>query len=196
MKSIGICGGICSGKSTLTLYIASKIDGSEIVDCDKLGHKVYELNIDGILEEMELEFGSEIISIENGTKKVNRQVLGPIVFGNKEKLDTLSQLVWPKIRKLIIEKKKSSSHTLLFEASVLVEAGWADLFDQVWCFSVPRDEAIERLMVRNNLTREDATKRVTSQITNEQRQLGANHVIYTSGSIDDAKQQLDKIIQL
>ena len=79
---------------------------------------------------------------------------------------------------------------LVFEAAVLIEAGWTDLVDEVWVVSTPVDTARERLMARNGITREQADARIGSQLTNEERAAHARLVIDNDGSIDDLERRV------
>ena len=66
----------------------------------------------------------------------------------------------------------------------MIEASWQDLMDVLWVIEIDRDLAIERLQVRNHLSKEDSQKRVNSQISNEERKQYATAVITNSGDID------------
>jgi len=68
----------------------------------------------------------------------------------------------------------------VLEAAVLFEAGWEDLVDEVWVVSVDTEVAIERLMRRNQFTREQALERVRSQLDPEEREKRADRVIPNS----------------
>ena len=161
---IGLTGGICSGKSTISAYLKDK--DVQTIDCDKIGHQVYQpggpayqLLID--------EFGSVIVG-EDGS--INRRELGKIVFSDESKMKRLNEIVWPCIAdsvKEIIES--SSSELIVVEAAVMLEAGWQSFVDEVWVMTVSPDEAIKRLSERNKLSAEDAERRLKSQMTNSER---------------------------
>jgi dephospho-CoA kinase len=194
---IGVCGGIACGKSTLSKCMAELLDDCYIVNVDLVAHQVYERNIDNVIGDLETEFGSGIISIENDKKSINRKALGGIVFGNKEKLDKLSAMVWPRVKKLVLEEIEHTKHYkyIIFEASILIEAGWMDLFDTIWCFSCKPEIACDRLMKRNNLTQEEALKRIHSHISNQDREKHANVVIHTDADIETVKNDVKQKIQ-
>lgn len=69
----------------------------------------------------------------------------------------------------------------------MIEAGWTDLVDSVWIPMVDPSVAMERLMTRNGLTREDAERRLASQITNEERTQFANVILDTSKALVDVE---------
>jgi phosphopantetheine adenylyltransferase/dephospho-CoA kinase len=76
------------------------------------------------------------------------------------------------------------------EAAVLIEAGWKSLVDTVWVTVVPIPVAKERLMTRNNLSEEEAEKRIMSQLTNEERLKHANVVIDTNGPFEETERKV------
>ena len=60
---------------------------------------------------------------------------------------------------------------------MLVEAGWMDVFDEVWVVTVPEAVACRRLMARNNLDEAAALQRIRAQLTNEERVRAATRVL-------------------
>eukprot|EP01031_Cornospumella_fuschlensis_P039616 gene39616-48229_t len=126
MRVIGITGGICSGKSTATSLFAAK--GLRVIDADKLGHKAYEKDTPCYHALIEA-FGSDIVHPE--TQEIDRRILGSKVFGNPENMKKLTDIVWPEIRRLIVESleglTKSGQAIVVLEAAVMIEAKWQDL---------------------------------------------------------------------
>ena len=126
---IGLTGGSASGKSSIAMTLESM--GASIIDCDKLGHKAYEV---GTLCHRKLlqEFGSEI-QAEDGS--INRRTLGALVFDDETKLRRLNQLVWPEIAQLVTQELRSSSlkgrQVVVLDAAVLLEASWQHMCHEV-----------------------------------------------------------------
>jgi len=89
-----------------------------------------------------------------------------------------------KILELIKSARKSDAHTIV-EAAILIETGLYRKCDVVWTVEVPIEVAVTRLETRNNLSREDALKRIQSQISNKQRAAKSNFVIQNNGSLMD-----------
>ena len=168
MAIIGLTGGIASGKSTASRYL--KDLGASVVDADLLGHKVYEPNTPGF-EKIVNTFGHDLVS-DDGT--IDRRILGGKVFGSPEQMDLLTSIAWPEIRRMAEEEfleinEKDPNQSIIFEAAVLIEAGWQDMVDEVWVVTTKIDTAIDRLEVRNGLSRSDALKRIESQMSNKER---------------------------
>ena len=86
----------------------------------------------------------------------------------------LNAIVWPAIRaKIEAEIARCDADpavdVVVFEAAVLLEAGWEDLAQALWVLCVEPGTAVERIMQRNGLSEADARMRVESQMTNEER---------------------------
>lgn len=120
------------------------------------------------------------------------QVLGPIVFGDKAKMAQLNAIVWPAIRaKIEAEIARCDADpavdVVVFEAAILLEAGWEDLAQAMWVLCVEPGTAVERIMQRNGLSEADARMRVESQMTNEERLERAGpgaSVLWNSGTLE------------
>lgn len=119
------------------------------IDADKLGHQAYLPGTAcfGMLIEA---FGDTIVDTEG---KINRRVLGSIVFSDKAKMDKLESIVWPEIRRQIQERIEelcvSGEEIVLLEAAVMIEAKWDDLVSTLWCTRVDRNTAIQRCSERH-----------------------------------------------
>ena len=165
---IGLTGGIASGKSTIADYLRDL--GAIVVEGDQLGHRVYEPGSSGF-EKVVNEFGHDIVA-EDGT--IDRRVLGGKVFGAPEQMERLNGVMWPAIRELaeqefIAISEQDSEAVVIFEAAVMIEAGWQDLVDEVWIITTNKEIAIDRLEKRNGYSREQALARIDSQMSNSER---------------------------
>lgn len=183
MRSIGLTGGIASGKSTVSKILAER--GAVLIDADLLGHQTYEPGT-ATFAQVVAEFGDEIVA-EDGT--IDRQVLGGLVFGHPDGMGRLTGIVWPGIRALataeLARLKEAGTAVAVLEAAVMIEAGWQDMVDEVWVVTAPPEAARERLMERNGLSAEDADNRINSQISNDERIEHADLVISTDCSLEE-----------
>lgn len=174
---IGLTGGIASGKSAITKRLEKL--GAKSINCDLLGHLAYEPGKKAYHQIIEA-FGQGVVA-EDGT--INRKALGPIVFADKSKLTQLNSIVWPEIGNLVQEKIESLAATgvrvVVVEAAVLLDAGWDAVVDEVWVTMVPEDEAIMRILSRDNISEERAINRIRAQMTNEER-VSKAHVVLSS----------------
>uniref|UniRef100_A0A1A8F8H2 Bifunctional coenzyme A synthase n=1 Tax=Nothobranchius korthausae TaxID=1143690 RepID=A0A1A8F8H2_9TELE len=158
---IGLTGGSGSGKSSIAKQLEAL--GAVWIDCDKLGHEVYQLGGDAYHRVLR-EFGSEIL---NKDKTINRRALGKKVFGNQEQLKCLTDIVWPEIAKLVMKRisqaRDEGKQVCVVDAAVLLEAGWTDLVHEVWVTIIPEEEAVLRITERDGVSTEDALHRLQSQ---------------------------------
>ena len=168
MRIICLTGGLASGKSTATQFLAEQ--GAYIIDADKAGHRVYEPGTRAYREVI-ATFGDDLIDDDH---QIDRKILGSKVFGNQDALEKLTDIVWPEIRRLVeadIAEIRSTDPEgiVVLEAAVLFEAGWQDIGDETWVIVVDREVAIERSMARDGLSREAVENRLQAQLSNEER---------------------------
>ena len=184
LKVIGLTGGIASGKSAITQWLAEQ--GAYVIDADKLGHRVYESGSQAF-DEVVTAFGSDIVGDDG---EVDRRVLGSKVFGNDVALKKLTDIAWPAIKRMAMREITSVQNqgnydVLVLEAAVLVEAEWMDIVDEVWVVTVDRQVAIQRAMDRDGFSQVDVEKRIDAQTSDFERTKHATKVFDNSGSWDD-----------
>ncbi|KAI4501903.1 hypothetical protein M0802_003238 [Mischocyttarus mexicanus] len=185
---IGLVGGIASGKSSVAEGLIKL--GAGFVNCDKIAHEIYLPRTKGF-ELLISQFGRRIVD-DDGF--INRKVLGNIVFNDKKELDKLNKLIWP----LILEKAKDKIQCLysegynviVMEAAVLIQANWQNECHEIWTCIIPPEEAIKRILKRNNLSEEEAKKRITMQPSNVDLVKEANVVFCTMWDRDFTKEQV------
>lgn len=155
---IAITGGIGCGKSIVSLIL--KEMGYEVYDCDCKAKYLMD-NSPTIKDCLKSTFGNDIII--DGT--INRVKLANIVFNNKEKLVKLNNIVHSSVKEDLISWKLENSHKkLLFvETAILYQSGLDSIVDEVWEVNAPLEIRIERVMKRNNISRQDVLSRIESQ---------------------------------
>ena len=155
---IAITGGIGCGKSIVSLIL--KEMGYEVYDCDWKAKYLMD-NSPTIKDCLKSTFGNDIII--DGT--INRVKLANIVFNNKEKLVKLNNIVHSSVKEDLISWKLENSHNkLLFvETAILYQSGLDKVVDEVWEVNAPIEIRIERVMKRNNISRQDVLSRIESQ---------------------------------
>ncbi|XP_014014194.1 bifunctional coenzyme A synthase isoform X1 [Salmo salar] len=187
---IGLTGGSGSGKSSIARQLEAL--GAVRINSDQLGHETYrpgEVAYNRVLE----EFGSDLI---NEDKTINRRALGRKVFGNKERLKALTDIVWPEIALLVKERiqqaREEGKQVCVVDAAVLLEAGWTDIVHEVWVTVIPEEEAVSRIMARDGVSQEDAVRRLQSQWPNTQQVEQANVVLCTLWEPEITQKQVRK----
>jgi len=181
VHTIGLTGGIASGKSTVAEFFREQ--GVPVIDADILGHRTYDPGT-GTFAAVVAAFGDDIVAAD-GT--IDRRALGGKVFGKPEELTRLTDIVWPGIRALASEElsnlEVAGTGLVLLEAAVLLEAGWEDMVDEIWVTTVQADIAVARLAERNGLDEAAARARIDSQLSNEERVAVAHVVIENNGTL-------------
>ena len=191
MITIGLTGGIGSGKSTAAAMLEER--GAIRLDADKVGHEAY-LPGTRCWHELVDAFGRSIVA-DDGT--IDRKRLGAKVFADPEALAALNALVWPRIAELIDGRirglRAAGSRTpVVLEAAVLIEARWQWLVDQIWVVTVARERAIERVMATRGLERSEVERRIASQLSDAERTREASCVIANDGAPNDLRSALER----
>lgn len=187
--NIGITGSIACGKSTVSDYLIAK--GYTIIDADKLGHVV--LTSNDVKRKLAEKFGENIL--ENN--EVSREKLGKLVFGNDDNLKILNSIIHPKIKELILKlQEEHKDEDLVFlDIALLYEANFVDLVEKVAVVYVYEDVQLERLMTRNSFSKEEALKRIESQMSPQEKASLGDFVINNSYRKEDTFQQIDEILE-
>ena len=184
---IGLTGNIGAGKSTV-MRILTEL-GATGIDADKLAHDVVAPG-EPAYDQVLAEFGHEIAP--NGGP-IDRARLGQIVFSDPTALARLEAIVHPavslRISRLVAD---AQAPVVVIEAIKLLEAGLSlRLCDHVWVVTAPRAEQIQRLMATRGLSEQEAILRIDAQPSQEEKVARADVVIDNSGSLEDARRQVE-----
>ena len=187
--NIGITGSIACGKSTVSDYLKEK--GYTIIDADKLGHVA--LTSEDVKRRLSETFGANIL-VNN---EISREVLAKLVFGNDNNLKKLNNIIHPKIKELILklQEQHKDEDMVFLDIALLYEANFVDLVEKVAVVYVDEDVQLERLMTRNSLPKEEALKRIESQMSPREKASLGHFVINNSYSKEDTFQQIDEILE-
>lgn len=192
MLSVGLTGGIGSGKSTIAAMFRDK--GAYIIDFDLLAHEVQNPGQPawkGIID----RFGRDILD-ESG--RINRARLADIVFEDEEKLAMLNGIVHPAVfdawaaRLREIESAKPDA-IVLSDVPLLIEAGVKHLFDLIILVYIPPEEQLQRIMMRNGYSADEAKKRLSSQMPIDEKLDQVDIVINNQSSPESAKKRVDEV---
>lgn len=187
---IGLTGGIASGKSTVSAYLASK--GIPVFDADRSAWHVEEAG-SPCLEKLADRFGKGIL-LPDGS--LNRKALAHLVFSNPEARKDLNRIVHAAVEQereefLAVHRKDP---LVVLDVPLLLECHWDAFVDQVWLVFVSEEEQIKRAMERSQLTREEVTARIESQMPLTEKRQKSDVVIDNSGSLKDLYVQVDRAL--
>lgn len=190
MISIAIVGNIASGKSTVENVLRKK--GYKVFDSDIIAHEV----LDGLSEKI-LEAFKGYDILENG--RISRQKLGALVFDDKNLKEKLENIIHPEIKvriKKIFEENKLEKY-IFVSIPLLFEVGWRNLFDKILFIYTEDKIRLNRLMQRNNFTKDEALARIKSQLPQEEKVKVSDFIINNNHSIDVLQKYIERfIIQL
>lgn len=191
MKTIGLTGGIGSGKSTVSQLLAEL--GAFVIDADKVGHEIY-LPGKEAWKQITAAFGQDILADD---QTIERKKLGAIVFGSDEARKQLNAIVHPLMFKDIqqrIQAKRAEGFTkpIVVEAAILIEANWTPLTDEVWLVEAHKEAVIDRVAEQRGMPAQDTEARIASQLSNEERRKHADLVIQNDGSLEDLKHRVSQ----
>ncbi len=192
MVLAGLTGGIASGKSVVSSLF--KEMGAYIIDADRIAHEVVSPQGRPWHEIVEV-FGKEIL-LPN--QSIDRKLLAKIVFDDPDRREELNAIVHPRVfaeeerqRKAIAEQDPKA--VIIFDVPLLIETGSYELMDKVILVYVPRALQLKRLMERDHLTREEATKRVDAQIPLKEKRRYADYIIDGGQSVEEIKKKVREI---
>lgn len=186
-RIIGLTGGIGTGKSTVSHYLATSYQ-LPILDADLYAREAVQKS-SPILNAIAQRYSSDIL-LPDGT--LNRQKLGQIVFNNSNERQWLEQEIHPWVRDRFIEKiNKLTQQTAVLVVPLLFEAQMTDLVAEIWVVYCSKQQQLERLMQRDNLTLEQAQARINSQMPIEEKCDRADVVLDNSSTLSALLQQVD-----
>ncbi|MEK3991437.1 MULTISPECIES: dephospho-CoA kinase [Robertmurraya] len=189
---VGLTGGIASGKSTVANMF--KEMGIEVIDADIEARKAVEIG-EVAYEQIVTYFGEDVL---NDDHTINRSRLGEIIFNDSAKRQKLNEIVHPDVRRRMNEKKEAAisrgDQVVVLDIPLLFESGLKHMVDVVLLVYVEKDVQLQRLMERNQLTKQEALARIQSQMPIEDKRKLADKVINNNGSIDNTKKQLIELL--
>ena len=186
MLTVGLTGGIGSGKSTVSAMLASR--GAVIIDYDQLARDVVEPGSPALAAIAE-RFGQGVIAAD-GT--LDRPALGAVVFADATALKDLEGITHPAIRDLAVERQLAAGEDaiVIHDNPLLVEMGAAAHCEVVIVVDVPVEVQVERLVSIRGMTEDEALARISSQASRETRTGAADLVIDNTGPLDE----LDSVV--
>ena len=189
-KIIGITGGIASGKSTVTEFLRQK--GFQVVDADAVVHQLQKPS--GRLYQVLVEHFGEKILLENG--ELNRPLLASLIFSNPEEQEWSKRTQGEIIREELAALRNQFAQTealFFMDIPLLFEQNYASWFDETWLVYVNRDVQLERLMKRDQISKEAAESRLNSQWPLERKISLASHSLDNNGN---QEQLIVQVVQL
>jgi len=193
MKVIGLTGGIGSGKSMVSQFMAEL--GAVIIDADKVGHEAFKPGTEA-WRDVVAAFGRGVVKPDG---EIDRSKLGSMVFGDAESLVRLNQIMQPRIYDMVVARleqyRQQGIAVVVVDAPLLIEVGWVPLVDEVWVIVASEDTVLSRVRERSGLSEPESLARIRSQMSNEERIKYADAVINNEGSLDELRDRVKELWQ-
>jgi dephospho-CoA kinase len=183
--AIALTGGIATGKSTVANIF--KDFGFVVIDADKIAHFILDKNYLRIGE----LFGFEYIQ----DSKVNRKILGELIFSNPKAKKSLERLLHPLIyqeieRLSFIEDEKKKPY--IVDIPLFFETSRYPIKDVIVVYT-PRKKQLNRLINRDNCSINQAQKKIESQIDIEIKKLKAKYLIDNSRDLKSLQEECVRV---
>jgi dephospho-CoA kinase len=191
MRTIGLTGGIASGKSTVAKMLADM--GAHIVDADQIAREVVQPGHPAF-DEIVATFGKEVLG-EDGN--IARKKLAAVVFDDHDKRRALNAITHPRIaaatQEKLVELGQSGAPVAIYEAALLVENKIHLGLDGLIVVSVDEPTQVKRVMERDELDEAAAHKRIHAQAPLAEKLEVADFVIDTSKDLANTKKQVEDV---
>ena len=190
MLVVGLTGNIGCGKSSLSELLMSK--NIDVIDADIISREImYDKEL---LEIIFYEFGTEI---KNNDGTLNRKKLGNIVFNDDDMLIKLNSITHPAIKRKINDRiiviSNQGKNIVVIDAALLIEGKFLDLVDKLVVITCNEEVQLNRVVNRDNMTKEEALKRINSQMKQDEKIKYADYIIDNSKDMNNLKDEFDKL---
>lgn len=180
---VGLTGQTGAGKSLVSKIVRSQ--GVEVIDCDLVSRDVV-AGEKQCLADLALEFSITILNVD-GT--LNRKRLAGMVFGDPERLARLNELIFPyilaEVDRRVRSLEKQGVELVLLDAPTLFESGADSTCDMVVSVIAPEALRLNRIVVRDHLSDDEARRRIASQFGDQFYASRSQVVITNDGAPED-----------
>ncbi len=181
MRTLGVTGAVCGGKSTLARMLADR--GARLVDADAIAHEV--LDRPEVRERLVAAFGASILG---PTDRINARALGQRAFADAASLKRLTDVVYPPIREALADRldrlHAQDDAPVVLDAPTLYEAGCEHLVDRVATVEAPPEVCEARARARGWIAGEVA-RREELKLPAQERRRRADYVVENTGTLDE-----------
>lgn len=191
MFRVGLTGGIACGKSLVAGFFGAR--GIPVVNDDHAAHDAVAKGSEGLAAVVR-EFGADVLLADGN---LDRPKLGRIVFADDARRRHLMLTTFPFIGRLLQERfaaaERSGAPLVVYESALLIENGGHESWRPIVVVRVDEVLQIERLCARNQLSRDDASARIGSQMPLARKAELADYVIDNGGTPEAARRQFDDV---
>ncbi|MET3682616.1 dephospho-CoA kinase [Alkalibacillus flavidus] len=190
---VGLTGSIATGKSTVSNMLTNW--GIPVIDADRISRQVVEVG-EPAYQQIVDTFGEEVL---HDDKTLNREVLGSIVFKRDDERQKLNQIIHPHIRQTMLDQRdqlKEEGHPIIvMDIPLLFESELFDYVDKVLVVYVDPDVQLARLTERDQVSEDQALKRINAQIPITEKKKRADAIIDNGGTVESSREQLLSVLE-
>ena len=188
---IGLTGGIGTGKSTVSKYLAARYQ-LPILDADIYAREAVAKD-SPILEDIKSRYGARIL-LSDGS--LDRASLGKIIFSDLTEKLWLEQKIHPFVRdRFKSQLEQIESDIVILVIPLLFEAKFTDLVTEIWVVYCSLNQQLERIMARNSLTKTQALARIENQLPLEDKIAAADFTLDNSTTKEALLAQVDRLLK-
>ena len=192
MRIIGLTGGIATGKTTVSNYLANK-HSLPVLDADVYAREAVATD-SPILQDIFAHFGDNL-KLADGS--LNRSALGDIIFNDPLAKRWLENKIHPYVRdRFSQELAQIEQDIVVLAVPLLFEANLTHIATEIWVVACNDDLQLDRLQNRNNLTKAQAQSRISSQMPVKEKIAQADYVLYNNSTLEDLYRQCDQTLNI
>lgn len=184
--SVGLTGGIGSGKSVVARLFAAR--GATIVDTDQIAHGM--TGPDGpAMAAIRAEFGAQYADAQGA---MDRAKMRALVFSDPTAKARLEAILHPRIRDAALAAAAAATGAyVMYDVPLLVESGtWKQRVSRVLVVDCPETVQLERVMARNGMPESQVRAIMANQATRAQRAAAADDIINNGGDLSALEEQV------
>ena len=191
MYKLGITGGIGSGKTTVSNYIEQTYDSVYLFNADKESKSHLKKSLS--LQHRIINVFGSAVTVNN---KLEISKLAEVAFSDKINQNILNGIMWAEVFILINSKieecQKSKIKLFIVDAAMIFEAKLENLFDSTLLITSKKEVRLKRAEKRRNISLEQIKKRMSLQLSENEKQKIATHIIKNNNDIDSLYASVDK----
>ncbi len=188
MFTIGLTGGVAAGKSTATNFFTDK--GITVVDADIISRHLQLRGEEGY-EKIVKKFSDDILDA-NG--EIDRKKIRKIAFSDPKNKKWLEDLMHPMVRDEVIKQfEKVESAWAIYSAPL-----WSNknVFNRTLVIDTPKEVQLQRIIERDNCSKEVAEQVIAQQISSNERNCYATDLIINDSSLEELRNKLEFYFEL
>lgn len=190
MTTLGVTGGIGSGKTTVCGFLEEK--GARVFYADLEARRLMEEH-EGVREDVIEAFGPQSYDGD----ALNREYLAEVVFSSPENVERINAIVHPRVFESFNHAAERAAEEdvelLVHEAALIFESGGDEHLDAVAAVVAPDDDRIARVVERDDTTEAEVRARMSHQLPQDELRRRADYVIENDGSLDDLRRKSNEL---